>query len=98
MDSLIQEKVSQKANELTATYDEKIRNYEDRSVSQSVFVRRLLIYIRSFPENKTYSASYRSQRTNYEIYVPPTKQIKPSSLITVKSRVRFTFNVISWPA
>lgn len=30
MDSLIQEKVSQKANELTATYDEKIRNYEDR--------------------------------------------------------------------
>ncbi|KAF8160792.1 CASP C terminal-domain-containing protein [Crassisporium funariophilum] len=30
MDSLIQEKVSQKANELTATYDEKLRNYEDR--------------------------------------------------------------------
>jgi len=30
MDILIQEKVSQKANELTATYDEKLRNYEDR--------------------------------------------------------------------
>lgn len=30
MDAVIQEKVSQKANELTATYDEKIRNYEDR--------------------------------------------------------------------
>ena len=30
MDTLIQEKVSQKANELTATYDEKLRNYEDR--------------------------------------------------------------------
>ncbi|CAA7261704.1 unnamed protein product [Cyclocybe aegerita] len=30
MDALIQEKVSQKANELTATYDEKLRNYEDR--------------------------------------------------------------------
>ncbi|KAF5322540.1 hypothetical protein D9619_001570 [Psilocybe cf. subviscida] len=30
MDTLIQEKVLQKANELTATYDEKLRNYEDR--------------------------------------------------------------------
>ncbi|KAF9482164.1 hypothetical protein BDN70DRAFT_919353 [Pholiota conissans] len=30
MDTLIQEKVSQKANELTATYDEKLRNYADR--------------------------------------------------------------------
>ena len=30
MDTLIQEKVSQKANELTATYDEKFRNYEER--------------------------------------------------------------------
>ncbi|PPQ99440.1 hypothetical protein CVT24_005247 [Panaeolus cyanescens] len=30
MDAMIQEKVSQKANELTATYDEKLRNYEDR--------------------------------------------------------------------
>jgi homeobox protein cut-like len=32
METLIQEKVSQKANELTATYDEKLRNYEDRCV------------------------------------------------------------------
>jgi homeobox protein cut-like len=30
MDTLIQDKVSQKANELTATYDEKLRNYADR--------------------------------------------------------------------
>jgi homeobox protein cut-like len=30
MDTMIHEKVSQKANELTATYDEKLRNYEDR--------------------------------------------------------------------
>lgn len=29
---MIQEKVSQKANELNATYDEKLRNYEERSV------------------------------------------------------------------
>ncbi|KAF9529197.1 CASP C terminal-domain-containing protein [Crepidotus variabilis] len=30
MDGMIQDKVSQKANELTATYDEKLRNYEER--------------------------------------------------------------------
>lgn len=30
MDELIQEKVTQKENELNATYDEKIRNYEER--------------------------------------------------------------------
>lgn len=30
MDTLIQDKVSQKANELTATYDEKFRNYDER--------------------------------------------------------------------
>ena len=30
MDALIQDKVSQKANELTATYDEKLRNYDER--------------------------------------------------------------------
>lgn len=30
MEDLIQEKVVQKENELNATYDEKLRNYEDR--------------------------------------------------------------------
>lgn len=30
MDDLIQEKVTQKENELNATYDEKMRNYEER--------------------------------------------------------------------
>ena len=32
MEELIQEKVSQKENELNATYDEKMRNYEARYV------------------------------------------------------------------
>ena len=32
MDELIQEKVTQKENELNATYDEKMRNYEERYV------------------------------------------------------------------
>lgn len=39
METLIQEKVSQKANELTATYDEKLRNYEDRCVSRETLLR-----------------------------------------------------------
>lgn len=30
MDELIAEKVSQKENELNATYDERMRNYEER--------------------------------------------------------------------
>ena len=30
MDDLIHEKVMQKENELNATYDEKIRNYQER--------------------------------------------------------------------
>jgi homeobox protein cut-like len=30
MDSMIQSRVTQKENELNATYDEKMRNYEDR--------------------------------------------------------------------
>lgn len=30
MDEMIQERVAQKENELNATYDERLRNYEDR--------------------------------------------------------------------
>ena len=34
MEETVTERVSQKENELHATYDEKLRNYEDRSVKQ----------------------------------------------------------------
>jgi len=30
MDEMIQEKILQKENELNATYDERLRNYEER--------------------------------------------------------------------
>lgn len=33
MEEMIQEKVGQKENELNATYDERLRNYEERCVS-----------------------------------------------------------------
>jgi hypothetical protein len=32
MEDMIREKVAQKENEINATYDEKIRNYEERCV------------------------------------------------------------------
>jgi homeobox protein cut-like len=38
MDEMIQDKVSQKQNELNATYDEKLRNYEERWASVFLFV------------------------------------------------------------
>ena len=38
MEEMIQEKVTQKENELNATYDERIRNYEERSVYLGVRV------------------------------------------------------------
>lgn len=38
MEDLIQEKVTQKENELNATYDEKMRNYEERyDATPSIF-------------------------------------------------------------
>lgn len=43
MEDMILEKVAQKENELNATYDEKLRNYEERCVF--VIVRVLLIDI-----------------------------------------------------
>ncbi|KXN91033.1 Protein CASP [Leucoagaricus sp. SymC.cos] len=37
MDDMIQDKVAQKANELNATYDEKLRNYEERMIYSWLF-------------------------------------------------------------
>jgi hypothetical protein len=43
MEDMIQEKVVQKENELNATYDEKLRNYEERC-DLGHFVQYLLAY------------------------------------------------------
>lgn len=47
MDDMIQEKVTQKANELHATYDERIRNYEERCVPRILSLHARLICSRS---------------------------------------------------
>jgi len=51
MEILIQEKVSQKANELTATYDEKLRNYEDRCVFHEALLR-ISIFFDNLPREQ----------------------------------------------
>lgn len=42
MDATIQERVAQKENELNATYDERMRNYEARYATIFVFFELLL--------------------------------------------------------
>jgi hypothetical protein len=39
MDAAIQERVVQKENELNATYDERMRNYEERFATDTLCVR-----------------------------------------------------------
>lgn len=45
MEEMIQEKVTQKENELNATYDEKMRNYEERYVA-SIYILASFSYAR----------------------------------------------------
>ena len=89
MDSLIQEKVSQKANELTATYDEKLRNYEDRYRAPNHVWPPCLILD---AENKICSVNSLSLKTNYGIYVFLTKATKLSCLTTASDKVCHCFN------
>ena len=52
MDAAIQERVVQKENELNATYDERMRNYEERFATEMLCVRA---DIEIPQENRTYS-------------------------------------------
>jgi hypothetical protein len=52
MEDLIREKVTQKENELNATYDEKMMNYEERWVTR---ILRRLDTDDSLPANVAYS-------------------------------------------
>ncbi|KAF8904459.1 CASP C terminal-domain-containing protein [Gymnopilus junonius] len=66
MDSLIQEKVSQKANELTATYDEKIRNYEDRFTTAVVAHKNQLRDLRASNETNQAKLIDHNQKQDQE--------------------------------
>ncbi|KIM45231.1 hypothetical protein M413DRAFT_441914 [Hebeloma cylindrosporum] len=70
METLIQEKVSQKANELTATYDEKLRNYEDREQDlqrQLSLTKNQLRDLRVSNENNQAKLFDHSQRQDQEV-------------------------------
>jgi hypothetical protein len=57
MDVTIQERVAQKENELNATYDERMRNYEARCATD-ILVSRVVIEI--LPGSKTCVVKCRS--------------------------------------
>jgi hypothetical protein len=44
MDMAIQERVAQKENELNATYDERMRNYEARCATDLLLFKLLLMF------------------------------------------------------
>jgi hypothetical protein len=57
MDAAIQERVVQKENELNATYDERMRNYEERFATDLLCIR---VDIEIPPENRTCSVKFLS--------------------------------------
>lgn len=70
MDDMIQEKVSQKANELNATYDEKLRNYEEREQDlqrQVTLTKNQLRDLRMSNESKEAKLFDHSQRQDQEV-------------------------------
>jgi hypothetical protein len=54
MEDMIQEKVAQKENELNATYDERLRNYEERYVRPLCISATLFYPSSSSPISNTY--------------------------------------------
>lgn len=77
MDDMIQEKVAQKANELHATYDERIRNYEERYAFHCDFHIPPLLTLLN-PGNKTSRNKLLYPKPSSEIYVHPTTPTRPS--------------------
>ncbi|TBU47626.1 CASP C terminal-domain-containing protein [Dichomitus squalens] len=70
MDDLIQEKVTQKENELNATYDEKMRNYEEREQDlqrQLALTKNQLRDLRSSHESNQAKLLDHTQRQDQEV-------------------------------
>jgi hypothetical protein len=84
MEEMIHEKVLQKENELNATYDEKMRNYEERYV---VCCGNTLQFTNASPANKTCNAKYPSRKTNFVTCACQMIQIKLSFWTIVSAKV-----------
>jgi len=76
MDEMIQEKVTQKENELNATYDEKMRNYEEREQDlqrQVALTRSQLRDLRSSNETNQAKLLDQTQRQDQEVVAKLTE-------------------------
>lgn len=60
MEEMIQDKVTQKENELNATYDERMRNYEERSVS-AIIASYIYLYMHREQDSQRQVALAKSQ-------------------------------------
>jgi hypothetical protein len=82
---MVQDKVAQKQNELNATYDEKLRNYEQRYVFTACSMG---IGFECLPVNRIFSVSYRSSKPSFVTFVRPMSLTRPNFWIKGKSKVR----------
>ena len=84
---MIQEKVATKEAELHATYDERLRNFEERSVlspsSPCLIADSVLRSERRICNDKS-----RSPDLNFEIYERQTTPVKRSCSITLNDRIK----------
>ena len=63
MEDMIQDKVAQKENELHATYDERLRNYEER---YGACIERIFLQAHAIAGSRTSRSRCRWRRTSYE--------------------------------
>lgn len=87
METLIQERVTQKENELNATYDERLLNYEER-YAEIVAIPDAQLTLSSLPARGTSSDNSSLRKTNSVNFVRPMRLIKPSSSTRVKDKVK----------
>ena len=91
MEDMITEKVSQKENEMHATYDEKLRNYEDRCVYITI-VHFRTIHAKKFISlqgKRILSDNCLYLRHNYVTCVRLTKAIRPSFSTNLNAKVNW---------
>jgi hypothetical protein len=87
METLIQERVTQKENELNATYDERLLNYEERC-AEIVAIPDAQLTCPSMPARGTSSDKSTLRKINSVNFVRPMRLIKLSYSTRVKGKVK----------
>lgn len=100
MDDLIQEKVVQKENELNATYDEKMRNYEAREQdlqSQLALTKNQLRDLRTSNESNQAKLLDHTQRQGIRDLLPMFISIVLTTFgCQIRKLFRSSLNLTSW--